>query len=44
MCHAGGEAFIKRLAHGIAEAITAYNIFVPLLTSFIANVLMCKAC
>ena len=40
MCLTGGEAFKRRLVHGVALIIME---FVPLLKSFIANVLKCKA-
>ena len=39
-----GEAFKRRLVHSVALTIMACNNFVPLLKSFIANVLKCKAC
>ena len=39
----GGEAFLRRLFHSIAVAISASNNFIPLLNGFIADVLKCKA-
>ena len=39
----GGEAFKRRLTHGVVLIILASNNFVPRLNSFIANVLKCKA-
>ena len=44
MCHKDGKAFKRRLVHSVALIIMAYNNFVPLFKSFIANVLKCKAC
>ena len=43
MCCKGDKAFKRRLVHSVALIIMAYNNFVPLLKSFIANVLRCKA-
>ena len=44
MCRTGSEAYKRRLVYGVVFIIIAYNSFVPLLRSFIANVLKCKAC
>ena len=40
----GGVAFKRRLFQSAAFIIMGYNNFVPLLKSFIANVLKRKAC
>ena len=40
----GGEAFKRRLVHSVALLIMVSNNFVPLLKTFITNVLKCKAC
>ena len=39
----GGKTFKRRLVRGVALIIMAYDNFVPLLKSFIANVLKFKA-
>ena len=39
----GGETFKRRLVHGVALIIMAWNNFVPLLKSFITDVLKYKA-
>ena len=39
----GGEAFKRRPIRSVALTIMAKNNFVPLLKSFIANMLKCKA-
>ena len=38
----GGEAFERKLVHGVALIIMALSNFVPLFKSLIANVLKCK--
>ena len=39
----GGKMFKRRLVHSVAAGIVTLKNFIPLLKSFIANVLKCKA-
>ena len=39
----GSKLLESKLIHRVVVPITAYNSFVPLLKSFIANVLKCRA-
>ena len=43
MCCTDGEAFKRRPGHSVALIIMAENHLIPLLKSFIANMLKCKA-
>ena len=38
----GGKAFKRRLVHSVTLTVMAFNNFVPLLKSLIANMLKCK--